>query len=132
MGLIPSGGTHIRMPRQIPWAIAMELLLTGESIDAKRAYEVGLINRVVPMDELMSTATQLAERLCTNGPLAMHTAKEIAIRCDDASTLIVEQLLDDGRGIAITIAGEQRFIAAEEAGLDPDTPPADKGSSNES
>jgi len=80
MGLVPLGGTHIRLPRQIPWAIAMQLLLTGKNIDAKRAYEVGLINEVVPADELMPTALKTAERMCRNGPLAMKTAKEIAVR----------------------------------------------------
>jgi enoyl-CoA hydratase len=79
-GLVPLGGTHIRLPRQIPWAIAMQLLLTGKNIDAKRAYEVGLVNEVVPAEELMPTALKLAERMCRNGPLAMKTAKEIAVR----------------------------------------------------
>jgi enoyl-CoA hydratase len=80
MGLVPLGGTHIRMPRQIGWAMSMELLLTGKNIDAKRAYEVGLINEVVAADELMPAALKTAERMCRNGPLAMRTAKEIAVR----------------------------------------------------
>lgn len=79
-GLVPLGGTHIRLPRQIPWAIAMQLLLTGKNIDAQRAYEVGLINEVVPADQLMPTAMDWAQKLCRNGPLAMQTAKEIAVR----------------------------------------------------
>jgi enoyl-CoA hydratase len=79
-GLVPLGGTHIRLPRQIPWAIAMQLLLTGKNIDAQRAYEVGLVNEVVPADQLMTTAMDWAQRLCRNGPLAMKTAKEIAVR----------------------------------------------------
>ena len=79
-GLIPMGGSHIRLPRQLPWAIAMELLLTGEPIDARRAYETGMLNRVVPAAELMPAAMQLAETVCKNGPLAVRTAKEIAVR----------------------------------------------------
>jgi len=79
-GLVPLGGTHIRLPRQIPWAIAMQLLLSGKPISAQRAYEVGLINEVVPADELMSKALEMAEKMCRNGPLAMRTAKEIAVR----------------------------------------------------
>ncbi|MBJ22121.1 MAG: enoyl-CoA hydratase/isomerase family protein [bacterium] len=79
-GVIPTGGSHVRLPRQIPWAIAMELLLTGQSIDAQRAYEVGLVNRVVPAEEVMTTALELAELICRNGPLAVRTAKEIAVR----------------------------------------------------
>jgi len=79
-GLVPLGGTHIRLPAQIPWAIAMQLLLTGKPIDAQRAYEVGLINEVVPAADLMTTAMDQAQKLCRNGPLAMKTAKEIAVR----------------------------------------------------
>lgn len=79
-GIIPTGGTHIRLPRQIPWAVAMELLLTGQPIDAQRAYSIGLVNQVVPADELMPAALKLAETICKNGPLAVRTAKEIAVR----------------------------------------------------
>jgi enoyl-CoA hydratase len=79
-GIIPTGGSHIRLPRQVPWAVAMELLLTGRTIDARRAYDIGLVNQVVLLDQLMPTALQLAETICKNGPLAVRTAKEIAVR----------------------------------------------------
>jgi enoyl-CoA hydratase len=79
-GLIPMGGSHIRLPRQVPWAIAMELLLTGQPIDARRAYDVGMVNAVVPKEALMPAAIRLAETICQNGPLAVRTAKEIAVR----------------------------------------------------
>jgi enoyl-CoA hydratase len=79
-GLIPTGGSHIRLPRQIPWAVAMELLLTGRPIDARRAYDIGLVNQVVSKDRLLPAALELAETICKNGPLAVRTAKEIAVR----------------------------------------------------
>ena len=79
-GRIPRGGSHIRLPRQIPWAVAMEILLTGKPIDAQRAYDIGLVNKVVPIDKLMDEAIALAETICRNGPLAVRTAKEIAVR----------------------------------------------------
>ena len=79
-GIIPTGGSHVKLPRQIPWAIAMELLLTGENLDARRACEIGLVNRVVPADEVMPTALKLAEKIGRNGPLAVRTAKQIAVR----------------------------------------------------
>jgi enoyl-CoA hydratase len=79
-GIIPTGGSHIRLPRQIPWAVAMELLLMGRPITAKRAYDIGLINEVVPADQLLPTAFKWAETICKNGPLAVRTAKEIAVR----------------------------------------------------
>lgn len=82
-GVIPGAGSHVRLPRQVPWAIAMQLLLTGDPIDARRAYEVGLVNEVVPHGEERDRALALAERLTRNGPLAMRTAKEIAVRALD-------------------------------------------------
>ena len=78
--VVPAGGSHIRLPQQIPWAIAMELLLTGNTIDAQRAYEIGLVNKVVAPERLMDEALAYAERICENGPLAVRTAKEIAVR----------------------------------------------------
>ncbi len=79
-GIIPTGGSHIRLPRQIPWAVAMEMLLTGKNLTAQRAYDIGLVNEVVPADKLMETALKWAEAICKNGPLAVRTAKEIAVR----------------------------------------------------
>jgi len=79
-GMIAAGGSHVRLPRAIPWAVAMEILLIGRPIDAKRAYDVGLANRVVPLDRVMPTAMELAGQICENGPLAVRTAKEIAVR----------------------------------------------------
>jgi enoyl-CoA hydratase len=79
-GIIPTGGSHIRLPRQIPWAVAMEMLLTGKPLSAQRAYDIGLVNQVVAADQLMPTAMQWAEAICKNGPLAVRTAKEIAVR----------------------------------------------------
>jgi enoyl-CoA hydratase len=103
-GLVPLGGTHIRLPRQIPWAMAMQLLLTGQPIDAQRAYEVGLVNQVVPAAELMPTALQLAEKMCKNGPLAMKTAKEIAVRA-----------LELESGFVLEKALGARVLASEDA-----------------
>jgi len=79
-GLVPGGGSHTRLPRQIPWAVAMEILLTGERITAQRAYDIGLINKVVPADQLMDAAFAYAKAIAANGPLAVRTAKEIVVR----------------------------------------------------
>lgn len=78
-GLVPAGGSHIRLPRQIPWAIAMQLLLTGEPISAQRAYEVGLLNEVVDDGTARGRAMEVATRISRNGPLAVTTAKQIAV-----------------------------------------------------
>ncbi len=78
VGVPAIGSAHL--PRYIPTAIAMEMLLTGDPISAQRAYEIGFVNKVVPSDELMPAATALAERLCKNAPLAIRLTKEAAFR----------------------------------------------------
>ena len=87
--VIPAGGSHVRLPRQIPWAVAMEMLMTGKTIDAKRAYDIGLINKVVPAADLMSEALAMAAKICENGPLAVRTAKEIAVRAQNLEPAFV-------------------------------------------
>jgi enoyl-CoA hydratase len=78
--MTPRGGGAVRLPRQIPYAVAMEMLLTGETISAQRAYEVGLVNRVVKFDDLMSVAEGYASKICENGPLAIRAIKETSQR----------------------------------------------------
>ncbi|MCH2173777.1 enoyl-CoA hydratase-related protein [Myxococcota bacterium] len=73
--LFPSGGSTVRLPRQIPYVRAMELLLTGDLIDAGEALELGFINRVVEPDRLMETTFELAERIARNGPLAVRAIR---------------------------------------------------------
>jgi len=70
----------IRLPERIGWQNAMELLLTGDTISAERALEIGLAWKVVLGDELMSEARALAARLCSGGPLAVRATKEVAWR----------------------------------------------------
>ena len=77
---VPTIVGAIRMPERLAWADAMELLLVGERVDAERAKEMGLVWRVVPHDELMAQARDLAERLCRSAPLAVRATKEVAAR----------------------------------------------------
>lgn len=81
--VLPGGGGTQRLPRAIPPGIALEMLFTGDPITAQRAYEIGLVNRVVPADRVLATAMELAERICKNGPLAVRSAKEAALRGAD-------------------------------------------------
>jgi enoyl-CoA hydratase len=80
VGLLPGGGSISRLPRQIPYAKAMEMLLLGDSFSARAALEMGLVNYVVPHAELMSKARRIAERLAENGPLAVRKIKEGVLR----------------------------------------------------
>jgi enoyl-CoA hydratase len=79
-GLIPAAGGAARVSRQVSAAHAAEILLTGEKIDAGTAYRMGLVNRTVPAETVLATARELADRMSTNGPLAMRAAKEAMIR----------------------------------------------------
>jgi enoyl-CoA hydratase/carnithine racemase len=77
---IPTIVGAIRLPERIGWERAMELLLTGERIDARRALEIGLAGRVVPAADLMTEAHRLADRLLAAAPLAVRATKEMAVR----------------------------------------------------
>jgi len=75
-GLYAAGG-GTRLPRRIPLAVALEMGLTGDPISPQRALELGLINQVVPREELLPAATALAARVTVNGPLAVRWTKEL-------------------------------------------------------
>src|SRR5438874_6348683 len=77
---VPTIVGAIRLPERIGWQPAMELLLTGERIDAARAHEIGLAGWVVPHDQLLAEARALADRLVQAAPLAARAIKEVAVR----------------------------------------------------
>jgi E-phenylitaconyl-CoA hydratase len=79
-GIIPGGGGTQRLPRTVSFGIALEMLFTGDQIDAQEAWRVCLVNRVVPGAELMPTAEALARRICQNAPLSVRAVKEAAYR----------------------------------------------------
>lgn len=94
-GLLPGNGGTQRILEQLPYAIGMELLLTGDALDAKTALHYGLINKVVPKEKLMEAARDYAKRIAANAPLAVQAAKEMAVRgreMDRVTGLRVEAL----------------------------------------
>jgi len=80
IGFMPGAGGTQRLPRFIPRALAAEILLTGQHITAQEAYRIGLVNKVVPLDQLMPTAKQYAETICKLGPLGVRATKEAMVR----------------------------------------------------
>jgi enoyl-CoA hydratase len=80
VGLLPGGGSISRLPRQIPYAKAMEMLLVGRSFSASEALDMGLLNQVVPHEALLEQALALAAKLAANGPLAVRKIKEGVVR----------------------------------------------------
>jgi enoyl-CoA hydratase len=81
-------------PHMMPWAIASELLLLAERVDAKRAYEVGLINKIVPADQLMAEAEKAAERLSSLSPAAVQGMKELMVRGGNLDYAALDQLTE--------------------------------------
>jgi enoyl-CoA hydratase/carnithine racemase len=79
-GLFAGGGSTSRLPRQLPYAAAMEFLLTAEAFPAQRALDLGLINQIVEPEELMDIALNWAHRILANGPLAVRSTKESVLR----------------------------------------------------
>jgi enoyl-CoA hydratase/carnithine racemase len=111
LGLIPGWGATQRLPRQLPYAAAAKLVLSGELIAADEALACGLINAIVEPGELMDAATHLAETLCSRGPLALRAAKRAMIegssRSLEAGLQLEQELFDSlayttdiGEGIA--------------------------------
>lgn len=82
-GILPGNGGTQRTIRQLPYPVAMELLLTGDWIDADEAERWGLVNEVVPTDDVLETAETYAKRILSNGPLAVQAIKELAVRGRD-------------------------------------------------
>ncbi|HJN52836.1 MAG: enoyl-CoA hydratase-related protein [Pseudomonadales bacterium] len=87
---IPAGW----FPKIMPWAIASELLLLAERIDAQRAYQVGLVNKVVPQDELIVEAEKAARRICELSPVAVQGMKESMVRASSLDYSAIDQITD--------------------------------------
>jgi enoyl-CoA hydratase len=83
-GLVAAGGALIRLPRRIPYHVAMELALTGDPIGAERAYELGIASRLTEPGEALATARELAATIAANGPLAIDATKRILV-ADEAA-----------------------------------------------
>jgi enoyl-CoA hydratase/carnithine racemase len=79
-GIMPGAGGTQRLPRVMPFGPALELLLTGGRFDAQWAYRYGLVNHVVPADQLMAKALEIANVLCENAPISVRLVKEAAYK----------------------------------------------------
>jgi enoyl-CoA hydratase len=113
-GLFPMGGSSVRLPAQLPYAVAMEWLLTGALVPAQRAYELGFVNRVVPVEQVLPEAMALADAIAANGPVAVRAIKSSVKAClglPEAEALKLE--LTYGRPVFATedaIEGPRAFI----------------------
>lgn len=96
-GIVAANGGTQRITQQLPYAIAMEMLLTGDSIDAQTALQWGLINKITSQEGLLDAALDYAHRIAANAPLALQAAKELAVRSRDmdlSTGLRMEQMVN--------------------------------------
>jgi enoyl-CoA hydratase len=82
-GLVAAAGALIRLPKRIPYHLAMELALTGDPISAERAHEIGIVNRLAEPGEAVAAARELAAAIAKNGPLAIAGSKRIIVAAQD-------------------------------------------------
>lgn len=80
VGVFPGGGGTQRLPRLVGRLKAMEMILTGERVDAQEAYRIGLANKVVPPGELMKAAEEMAAKIMSRGPVAVRMARQSVLR----------------------------------------------------
>jgi enoyl-CoA hydratase/carnithine racemase len=81
-------------PKIMPWAIASELLLLADRVTAERAYQIGMINKIVPTDKLMEEAEKMARRICDLSPVAVQGMKESMVRASSLDYNAVDQITD--------------------------------------
>ena len=84
-GLMAAAGGLIRLPKRVPLAIALELAMTGDPIDAARALQLGLVNRVVPAERVVDEATDLANRIGENSPIAVRNSRRLVREASELS-----------------------------------------------
>ncbi len=106
LGLIPGWGGTQRLARMVPWCKAAELLLMGRLIDAEEAYRIGMVNKVVPPEQVMPTAMEWAEAISQAAPLAVRAAKEAMLR---GSNMTLEEGLRLEASLAAYTMGTEDF-----------------------
>jgi len=119
LGLIPSWGGCVRIPKIVGKARAAEIILTGERFDAKKAEQIGLVNKVVPPEELKSTATYLAGQLATKAPIAIRLAKDILSKAMEISIEKGNKMMIEG---GITCAKSEDIMEGISAFFEKRTP----------
>jgi len=111
LGIIPGWGATQRLPRAIPYAKAAEMIFFGQRIDAQEAYRIGLVNKVVPQDQLIAAAEEWAQKLSEMPPLAIRAAKEAMIRGTEMN--LEEGLMLESRLMDVVVASDDHREARD-------------------
>lgn len=109
-GLFPAGGGTF-LGTRVALGIALEMTLTGDVIDAERAYELGLVNAIATPDEVIGTAVAFAERIAANGPLGVAAVKEL-VRLGVSDAARARQRLDEWRHVVFSSEDAKEGAAA--------------------
>jgi len=106
-GLFPMAGSAVRLRRQIGYAVAAEMLICGEDLPARRAFELGLVNHVVPDGQALAKAREIAERIANNGPLAV---KAIVATLRETETLPETEAfaIEQKHGMAVMMSADAK------------------------
>ena len=116
-GLFPMAGSTVRLRRQIGYAVAAEMLLCGEDLPAKRAYELGLMNHVVPDGQALAKAREIAQRIAKNGPLAVKAIVAVLRATEtlpEEEAFAIEQKQGCGDGVRRRNEGPRAFLEKRE------------------
>ncbi|HKE74458.1 MAG TPA: crotonase/enoyl-CoA hydratase family protein [Acidimicrobiales bacterium] len=105
-GVVAAAGGLVRIGRRLPMPLALELALTGEPVSARRAYELGLVNRVVPSGEGVAAAVALAQKVCEASPVAVRLSKQMVRRCVGQGE---DELWDRQRELMAVLASSEDF-----------------------
>ncbi len=103
-GLAAAAGGLMKLPRQIPSRLAMELAITGDFITSQRAYEIGLVNQIVPAGTALAAAKALAAKIAANGPLAVAVSKQVIQESADWSS---EEMWKKQQDLVMPIFGSE-------------------------
>jgi enoyl-CoA hydratase len=106
-GLFAAAGGLIRLPKRVPLALATEIAITGDPIDAARAHQLGLVNRLVPADRVVDAALELAGRIARNGPLAVKNSLKMV---REAGDLTEEEAWPRNYELALEVFGSKDSI----------------------
>jgi enoyl-CoA hydratase/carnithine racemase len=93
-GLLADGGGVVKLPRRVPYHLAMAMILTGKLVPAQEALQMGLVNQVVPLGKLMETAEAWAGEVLECGPLALQAAKQVIVETFDLPQDVAAKLME--------------------------------------
>lgn len=110
--LVAAGGGLFRLPRAIPQKVAMEMALTGDPVSAERAYELGLVNRVVERGQAVTAAKELANAICANAPVAVRESRKIVLAADQRTDDELWKMSGEGFVTAISSEDSKEGLTA--------------------